>query len=88
MENQNQTVIESGNAAIVNSKKSDTIIYESGQVFQLYGTKKEQKVRAVGTRKPPNFEHWDQFYFSRKYNYLGDPQIIKVKRTLKLIRSH
>lgn len=77
-------VIESGNAAFVNPRKQDTVIFESGNIYQLYGRKNEHKVKRVGEGKIPDFDHWDDYHFQRQYKYLGFASIIKVKRTLKL----
>ena len=87
MQQENMSVIETGNAALVNSRKLDTVIFESGNVYRLYGRKNEHKVKLIGERKSPDFEHWDEHHFQRQYSYLGEIKIIKVKRTLKIQMS-
>lgn len=82
----NQTVIESGSAAILNSRKLDTIVFESGNMYRLYGRKKESKLKLIAEGgNVPDFEHWDEYHFQRQYHYLGgDIRVVKEKRTLKL----
>ena len=84
MQKVDTSIIETGNAAIVNTRKQNTVIFESGNVYRLYGRKSEQKVKLIGESKSPDFEHWDEHHFQRQYSYVGIAKIVKVKRTLKI----
>jgi hypothetical protein len=78
------SIVETGNAAIVNTRNQDTVIFESGNVYRLYGRKSEQKVKLIGASKVPDFDHWDEHHFQRQYNYVGVAKVVKIKRTLKI----
>lgn len=84
MQNVETSIIETGNAAIVNTRKQDTVIFESGNVYRLYGRKSEQKVKLIGESKSPDFDHWDEHHFQRHYSYVGVAKVVKIKRTLKI----
>jgi len=84
MQNVEVSIIETGNAAIVNTRKQDTVIFESGNIYRLYGRKSEQKVKLIGESKSPDFNHWDEHHFQRHYCYVGVAKVVKIKRTLKI----
>ncbi|PCJ88313.1 MAG: hypothetical protein COA54_03345 [Thiotrichaceae bacterium] len=84
MQNVEMSIVETGDAAIVNTRKKDTIIFESGNVYRLYGRKSEQKVKLIGESKSPDFNHWDEHHFQRHYSYVGVAKVVKIKRTLKI----
>ncbi len=44
------SVVESGNAAFINSGSLNTLIFESGNVYKTYGRKPDIKVKHVGER--------------------------------------
>lgn len=80
-----QNIIETGDAAYIHYRKGDPqVIFESGNVYQMYGRKNEKKLRLIGTQKAPNFSQWDNYYFQKTYSYLGIARVVKAKRTLKL----
>lgn len=84
MQQINHSVIELGNAAILNNRKSDTVVFESGCMYRIYGRKNENKLKLIGQCSPPDFEQWDEYHFQRQYQYLGQAKVVKIKRTLKL----
>ncbi|GLQ31435.1 hypothetical protein [Litoribrevibacter albus] len=84
MHQESMSIVERGNAAIVNARNPDTVVFESGNVYKLYGKKTENKVKRVGEQDAPDFEHWDDYHFQRRYSYLGEVKVVRVKRTLKL----
>lgn len=84
MQQESMSVVESGNAAIINARNPDTVVFESGNVYKLYGKKKENKVKRFGEEDATDFEHWDEYHFQRRYNYLGLVRVVRVKRTLML----
>jgi len=78
-------IIESGDAAYIHARTGNTkVVFESGNVYEVYGRKNEKKLRRIGTQKAPDFSQWDEHHFQRNYSYLGTARVIKVKRTLKL----
>lgn len=81
------SVVESGNAAFINSGSLNTLIFESGNVYKTYGRKPDIKVKHVGERQAPDFEHCDEYHFQKAYTYIGHVQIIKEKRSLRLDRN-
>lgn len=77
-------VVEKGNAAVIFSKDSKSIIFESGNIYRKYGKPGESKVKLIGNGKAPDFEHCYEAHFQRCYQYIGEVNIVKEKRTLKL----
>lgn len=77
-------IIEKGNAAVIFSKNSKSIILESGNIYQQYGKPADKKVKLIGSGKAPDFMQCDEAYFQKRYKYLGEVNIIKDKRTLKI----
>lgn len=84
MNQESMSIVEIGNAAIINNKNPDTVVFESGNVYKLYGKKTENKVKRVGEQDAPDFEHWDEYHFQHRYSYLGEVKVVRIKRTLKL----
>lgn len=84
MQQKNVSIVESGNAAMINTRNPDTVVFESGHVYKIYGKKNENKVKRIGDQDAPDFKHWDEYHFQRRYNYLGVVSVVRVKRTLKL----
>lgn len=84
MSQESMSIVENGNAAMLNSKNGNTIVFESGNAYRLYGRTKENKVKHIGECSAPNFDQWDEYHFQKQYSYLGVVKIVKVKRTLKI----
>lgn len=85
MHKEQHSVIETGDAALIHARNGRSkVIFESGNVYQIYGRKNEKKLRLIGIQKAPDFSRWDEYHFQRFYSYLGTASVIKVKRTLKL----
>lgn len=85
MRDSNQmSIVESGNAAFINTGSLNTLIFESGNVYTTYGRKTDIKVKHVGERQAPDFEHCDEYHFQKCYTYIGHVKIVKEKRSLRL----
>ena len=78
------TIVEKGNAALIFSKDSKTIILESGNMYRKYGKSSEGKVKLIGSGRAPDFEQSDNAHFQKCYQYLGEVNVVKEKRTLRI----
>ncbi|MCG8609720.1 MAG: hypothetical protein MI864_04210 [Pseudomonadales bacterium] len=84
MQQESMSVVESGNAAMINSKNPDIVVFESGHVYKIYGKKNENKVKRIGDQDAPDFEHWDEYHFQQRYSYLRFVKVVRIKQTSKL----